>query len=121
MNKKFLLTLLSSPIVFGSVMSMVMMTKPAHATPSINQVGTHTACVQHPHAATPKLVCIRVSNTPVQTSNQQVNVAQSKPNQIAELNFTDQESDQAIHLFGCDCPRCINAVRALNGLAPMPV
>ena len=121
MNKKFLLTLLSTPIVFGSVMSMVIMTKPAHATPTINQVGTHTACVQHPHSATPKLVCIRVSNTAASTPNQQVNVAQSQPNKIAELKFTDQESDQAIHLFGCDCPRCINAVRALNGLAPMPV
>ncbi len=121
MNKRFLLTLLSSQIVFGSVMSMVMMTKPAHATPSINQVGTHKACVEHPHSATHQLVCIRVSNTPARTPNQQVSVTSSQPNQIAELQFTDQESDEAIKLFGCDCPRCINAVRQLHNMAPMPV
>ena len=121
MNKRFLLTLLSSQIVFGSVMSMIMMTKPAHATPSVNQVGTHTACVEHPHIATHKLVCIRVSNTPASTPKQQVNAVSSQPNQIAELQFSDQESDEAIKLFGCDCPRCINAVRQLHGLAPMPV
>ena len=102
-------------------MSMVMMTKPAHATPTINQVGTHTACVQHPHAADHRLVCIKVSNTPSRTPNQQVSAVSSQPNQIAELKFSDQESDEAIKLFGCDCPRCINAVRALHGLAPMPV
>lgn len=121
MNKKFLLTLLSSQIVFGSVMSMVMMTKPVSATPTINQAGTHTACVEHPHLANHKLVCIKVSNTANRPPNQQVGVTASQPNQVAELKFSDQESDEAIKLFGCDCPRCINAVRALHGLAPMPV
>ncbi|MBO3460349.1 hypothetical protein G7B40_018295 [Aetokthonos hydrillicola Thurmond2011] len=121
MNKKFLLTLLSSQIVFGSVMSMVMMTKPAHADPTINQAGNHNACVEHPHVATHKLVCIKASNTANRVPNQQVGVASSQPNQIAELKFSDQESDEAIKLFGCDCPRCINAVRALHGLAPIPV
>ncbi len=100
---------------------MVTIVDPSRATPTVNQVGNHKACVEHPHTATRKLVCIRVSNTPVRTPNQQVNVAQSQPNQIAELKFTDQESDEAIRLFGCDCARCINSVRQLHGLAPIPV
>ncbi|MBR8840030.1 MAG: hypothetical protein DSM106950_40045 [Stigonema ocellatum SAG 48.90 = DSM 106950] len=121
MNKKFLLTLLSTPVVFGSVISTIMLSNPAHATPSTNQVGTRDACVVHPHSATHKLVCIKVSNNSVRTPNQNVTIAQSRSNQVAELKFTDQESDEAIRLFGCDCPACVNSVRQLHGMAPMPV
>ncbi len=32
------------------------------------------------------------------------------------LEFTDEESDAAVRLFGCDCLVCINAVRQSRGL-----
>jgi len=122
MNKKFVLSLLSTPAVFMSMLSMVMMIKPAHATQTVTPVGTHLSCVRAPHSAIPKQVCIEVSNTPASPTNSQMTVAQvQSSNQPRELEFTDAESNEAIKLFGCDCPICINAVRQLHGLAPMPV
>ncbi len=122
MNKKFVLSLLSTPAVFMSMLSMVMMTKPAHGSQTVTPVGTHLSCVRSPHSATAKQVCIEVSNTLASPANSKMTIAQvQSPNQPAELEFTDAESDEAIKLFGCDCPICINAVRQLHGLAPMPV
>lgn len=34
-----------------------------------------------------------------------------------EFEFSAQESDAAIALFGCDCPTCINALRSLRTMA----
>jgi hypothetical protein len=119
MNRKFFLTLLSSPVLFASMTSMVMMaTNPASATQATSN-GMHTACVKSPHSAVRKMVCERVANTNP-TVKPEVKVAQA-PNQPAELQFTDQESDEAIKLFGCDCSVCINAIRSLHGMAPIPV
>jgi hypothetical protein len=141
MNRKFILNLLSSPVLFASMLSMVMIARPAHANQMVTPIGTHLSCVRSPHLATARQVCIQVSNTPATTTlakaqpteqtegiefaanipEQQVQGQKVQPNQIAELEFTDQESDEAIQLFGCDCPVCLNAVRQLHGLAPLPV
>ncbi|MGI0480049.1 hypothetical protein ACN4EE_04585 [Geminocystis sp. CENA526] len=32
------------------------------------------------------------------------------------LNFTDEESDAAIKLYGCDCPSSINKLKKLRGM-----
>ncbi|MBD2208869.1 hypothetical protein H6G27_03150 [Nostoc linckia FACHB-104] len=121
MNKKFVLSLLSTPALFMSMLSMVMMTKPAHGQ-TVTPVGTHLSCVRSPHSDKVQQVCIKVSNAPDSSANSQMTVAQvDSANQPAELEFTEAESDEAIKLFGCDCPICINAVRQLHGLAPMPV
>jgi hypothetical protein len=50
-------------------------------------------------------------------------IASSQPDQSEtdEFVMTDAESDEAIQLFGCDCPVCIRAVRQLHGLAPQPL
>jgi hypothetical protein len=119
MNKKFFLTLLSSPVLFSSMLSIVMMTQPAHAGQKVTPAGTRISCVRDPHTATPRMVCERVSSTRAAQAKPAVKVAPVQANQIAELEFTDQESDEAIKLFGCDCPICINAVRQIHGLAPM--
>jgi hypothetical protein len=119
MNKKFILALLSSPVVFMSILSMVVMGQAAQASQNTNQPGTRIACIRDPHKANRPMVCERVSNKVVPKTN--VEIAQAGSNQITELEFTDQESDEAIKLFGCDCPVCINAIRQLHGAAPMPV
>jgi hypothetical protein len=113
MNRKFALTLLSTPILFASMLSTVIFTQEAHA----NQVNsTTTTCVNTTQTTSRKLVCQRVTNTPGN-----VKEAQVENDQPTELKFTDEESDQAVRLFGCDCPVCINAVKKINGLAPMAV
>jgi hypothetical protein len=121
MNKKFAFSLLSSPALFASMLSMVMMARPAHASQTLNPATTHLSCVRSPHSASARQVCIQVSNTPTFATKPNMTVAQVQANQRAELQFTDAESDEAIKLFGCDCPICINAVRSLHGLAPMPI
>ncbi len=121
MNKRFILTLISSPVLFTSMLSMVMMARPAHASQRIDASGTHESCVMSPHAAIPTKVCIQVSNTPLRVAKEPMQLAQAQANNPKELEFSDAESDLAIKLFGCDCPVCINAARQLNGLAPLPV
>ncbi len=121
MNRRFILTLISSPVLFTSMLSMVMLARPAHASQTIDATGTHESCILSPHTATPKMVCIQVSNTPVSVAKSPIQVAQVQTNNPKELEFSDAESDLAIKLFGCDCPICINAARQLNGMAPLPV
>jgi hypothetical protein len=99
---------------------MVMMAKPAHANQLGDAAGTHLSCVISPHSATPKQVCIQVSNTSA-VAKEPMQLAQVQTNNPDELEFTEAESDLAIKLFGCDCPVCVNAARQLNGIAPLPV
>lgn len=81
----------------------------------------HLSSVRSPHGDASGNICIQVSNTSTSAKKIEIQVAQVEPNQITELEFTDQESNEAIKLFGCDCPVCINAVRQLHGVAPLPI
>ncbi|BAY07105.1 hypothetical protein [Calothrix sp. NIES-2098] len=127
MNKKFLLHLLSTPTVFTSMLSMVMLTQPAHASLRSTEViytPDGRACVHSPHGAYPTpLVCIRRSkSTPIASNSTQVVASnQGTPSDPAKLEFTDEESNAAIQLFGCDCPACVSALRNLRGLPGLPV
>jgi hypothetical protein len=128
MNKKFLLNLLSSPAVFSSMLSMVMMTNPAHAVQRSTPV-IYTAdgkvCVNSPHGSYPTpLVCIRRTNTTnTVASKSTVAIASSQvaTNDPAKLEFSEEESSAAINLFGCDCPACVSALRNLRGLPGLPL
>jgi hypothetical protein len=118
MNRKFILTLLSTPVLFASMVSMVVMTQPVQAQSTSKN--DQLFCVRTPHTATPRLTCERRQKSPgmMQAANQTVAV-QLTPGD--ELDFTEEESDKAIALFGCDCPPCLNALRQLRGLEQMPV
>jgi hypothetical protein len=130
---KFLLTLFSSPALFASVISMVMMTQPSHANQTVDAAGNHLSCIQSPHSATPKMVCIRVSNTIASASTPGIKPVQAQPEQgkvveftapqqqPPELEFTDEESETTIAMFGCDCPGCLNSLRQMRGLPSLPV
>ncbi|WP_234301136.1 hypothetical protein [Sphaerospermopsis aphanizomenoides] len=114
-----------------SMLSMVMMARTAYAGQTVTPVGTHLSCVRSPHSATMRQVCIQVDNATPTTVKPTMQLAQVQPeqnqekiqeqNQPDELEFTEAESDEAIKLFGCDCPICLNAVRQLHGMAPLPV
>ncbi|MBR8835706.1 MAG: hypothetical protein DSM106950_17240 [Stigonema ocellatum SAG 48.90 = DSM 106950] len=122
MNKKLKLALLASPTIFTSLLSMVAVVNPAHAYSPVIRMKDGEACIRHPHVSYNKFVCMRGTQTnhvSRSTSASQVNPAQPSNKNIPMLNFTEAESDQAIALFGCDCPYCMNALRALQNQAPM--
>ncbi|MBD6617687.1 hypothetical protein FNW02_18090 [Komarekiella sp. 'clone 1'] len=118
MNRKLILNLLSSSSIFVSLMSTLAAFNPAHA--SITQRLMHTqdgrTCITNPHGGT-NFVCIRDSERKQaysSTRSSTITTSVSDEN-IAMLNFTDEESDAAIKLFQCDCPYCINSLRQLRG------
>jgi hypothetical protein len=122
MNKKFALALLSSPALFASMMSLVVMTtQPVRASQATDRDVKVTNCIESPHSADHHLVCQRVSKTALAARKSEVTVAQAQPNPVTELQFTDEESDASIALFGCDCTVCLNSLRQLRGQDAMAV
>ncbi|MBD2493617.1 hypothetical protein [Nostoc sp. FACHB-280] len=120
MNKKLVLNLLSSSAIFTSLMSTLAVI-PAHASVNLTQKLMHTndgrTCITNPHGLK-DFVCIRDSERdPKAPPAPKSMVVSSTPSNvdIAELNFTDEESDAAIRIFKCDCPYCINSLRQLRG------
>jgi hypothetical protein len=120
MNKKFVLTLVSSPALFASMLSMVMMTQPAHANQTVNSTQSNSSCVSNSHATTRPLTCVRVNKANASSKVIEFTAPQAQKKETAEeLKFTDEESDAAIALYGCDCVACINAVRGMRNLPPI--
>ncbi|NEQ23280.1 MAG: hypothetical protein F6K28_29830 [Microcoleus sp. SIO2G3] len=121
MNKKLVLALLSSPTIFGSMLSMVVTINPVHAAELLTSATDSPSCISNSPAS--RLTCARFSQT-----TQIASTASSPEAQVASdsssseppmLNFTEEESDAAVQLFGCDCIVCINAIRQMRGLAPV--
>ncbi|WP_211293221.1 hypothetical protein [Brunnivagina elsteri] len=119
MNRKFALIFFSSPALFASIVSMVMTTQPVRASEVIQQ-GSLT-CMRSPHSAQHKFVCERRKNSSTVAAANQDSTVEVAPDKVAELNFTDEESDTAIALFGCDCPSCLNSLRQMRGMTQMAV
>ncbi|MBD2448378.1 hypothetical protein H6G76_14665 [Nostoc sp. FACHB-152] len=121
MNKKLILNLFSSSAIFTSLMSTLAIINPAHANVNLTQRLIHTndgrTCITNPHGLK-DFVCIRDSERdPKAAPPPKSMVVSSRPsdNNIAQLDFTDEESDAAIRIFKCDCPYCINSLRQLRG------
>lgn len=121
MNKKLVIALLASPSVLSSILLTV---NPAQAAETMFQATTHTRS-----APAPRLVCSHsrcvsstqlasIGATPLRelVFERPTPVAYAQP--IIEYPMTEEESNAAIALFGCDCPTCVNALRALRGLQP---
>jgi hypothetical protein len=115
---KFLLTLLLSPTLFGSLMSLSAIANPVQASETPNQPPNSPKCVKSPH--TQKLTCVRLP-AKTTTSNSQPKISWQQPadEPTTMLDFTEEESDAAVALYGCDCPVCINSLRQLRGLPPL--
>lgn len=119
MNKKLILNLLSSSVIFTSLMSTLVIVNPAQAN---QQKLIHTrdnqTCITNPHAGGAKFICIRdrdrSSNAKPIESETLVTSGVSN-DEVAMLDFSEEESDAAIQLFGCDCPYCMNSLRQLRG------
>lgn len=116
---KLVLTLLLSPTIFGSVLSLLLTVNVANTAEPINQA-TRLECKRTSY--TQPLVCERVSQTYRVNKSTTVPVMRRPAQQSDEvpmLEFTEEESDAAIMRFGCDCLVCINAVRQSRGLPPV--
>ncbi len=123
--KRLVLILLSSPTLLGSVLSVMVMGTPAKAVETSAEMAQSLECQASSHSQ--RLVCVRVTPPPTVTASAHPNgeqgeqVAQSADSSSdpAVLQFTEEESDTAIALFGCDCPACLNSLRQLRGLPPI--
>ncbi|GBE90463.1 hypothetical protein [Nostoc cycadae] len=113
---KIILSLLSTPVLISSILSMTAMFNPAQAAePAVKATEDRLSCIRNKHKI--GLVCARVSVL-AQIPTQQAEVEFSQED-VPMLEFSDQESDMAINLFGCDCPACINSLRQMSGARPL--
>ncbi len=114
---RLLLTLLVSPTLLGFLMSWSVMVDPVRAeTPA--QSADSPRCVKSPH--TQRLTCVRLPGKAAAV-NSKPKISWQRPGdeQVAMLDFTEEESNAAAALYGCDCQLCINSLRQLRGLPPL--
>lgn len=111
--KRFLLLFLTAPTVLGTVLPIGSTTAPAIAAAVKSQDGKF--CIEA-HA---RLICVKSSqvagNTPRAELIAKAEAEAKNPDTF--VNFTEEESDGAIALFGCDCPACIRSLRQLRIMA----
>jgi hypothetical protein len=70
-------------------------------------------CVMSRHSRF-NLVCEKVSILKNAPKVKPVDYATDHLTSPAEFNFSEEESNASIALFGCDCPLCINSLRTLR-------
>jgi hypothetical protein len=125
-NNKFRILLLSSPTFIGSFLLTILADKPAQAldlaanpvppknqpTPQANLKCDRTSCTGNNHlAAYDNLVNLDQS----QNEEQFPNLERDEEGHLI-LNVSEEESDAAVALFGCDCVKALNALRQLRGI-----
>src|SRR4028119_456066 len=115
---RLLLTLLVSPTLFGSVMSLSAIANPAQIGETPSQSVDSPKCVRSPH--TQRLSCVRLpGKSAAVASKPRISWQRPGEEQVAMLDFSEEESDAAAVLFGCDCQACINRLRQLRGVPPL--
>jgi hypothetical protein len=110
--KRFLLLFLSAPTVLSAVLPLLTATVPAMAAQPPAQ---DKFCV----TAHGRFVCVKsaqlASNDPKSALIAKAQAEAKNPD--AFVNFSDKESDDAVAIFGCDCPACIRSLRQLRTMA----
>ncbi|MBW4642394.1 MAG: hypothetical protein KME23_05160 [Goleter apudmare HA4340-LM2] len=117
--QKFILSLLSTPLLLGSILSMGVVINQAQAIEPVNTNSDRLSCIRNKHKV--GLVCARASvlaQIPQYNSEIETSVPTSQDD-APMLEFNIEESDAAANLFGCDCPACINSLRAMRGVTPL--
>lgn len=112
---RFILSLLSSPVLIASILSTTVMVNHAQAIEPVNNNTDKLTCIRNKHKV--GLVCARASVL-AQVPDYQSEVEFSRED-APMLAFNDEESDLAINLFGCDCPACINSLRQMRNATPL--
>lgn len=125
MNQFFKLLLLA-PSAFAPVLSVMMTASSVHANTDrwvpVTKDYSCTRIVNHPkrvackrinaNAAEPKVI-IDLNNPSVKSLGTVNSAAQEPLDDPDSFEFTDEESDASVALFGCDCPACIRSLRNL--------
>ncbi|WP_341530973.1 hypothetical protein WKK05_17850 [Nostoc sp. UHCC 0302] len=112
---KLILSLLSSPVLISSILSMGVMLNQAQAIEPEPDTTDRLSCIRNKHKV--GLVCARASVL-AKIPNYQPEVEFSQED-APILEFNVEESDMAINLFGCDCAACINSLRQMRGATPL--
>jgi hypothetical protein len=113
--KRFLLLFLLAPTVLSTVSVVVASIEPAFAGGSTQQK-QDKFCVN----AHSRLVCVKSSQLARKDVAKATLIAKAEAeakNPDAFVNFSDEESDAAAAMFGCDCPACIRSLRQLRTMA----
>jgi len=82
------------------------------AVPDLNATEAQL-CVMSRHSRF-NLVCEKVSTLRNAPKVKPIDYATDHLTSPAEFNFSEEESNASIALFGCDCPLCINSLRTLR-------
>ncbi|MEG4308890.1 MULTISPECIES: hypothetical protein [unclassified Microcoleus] len=90
---------------------------PAANTVSLSRT-SERICGAEGCLAPAKVQALRASYKKAQAANTTRPQMIARADGVIEYPMTDQESNAAIALFGCDCPTCVNALRQLMGQAP---
>jgi hypothetical protein len=122
---KFILSLFSSPVLISSFLTMGVMVNQAYGIePADENKSQNTAqnrdnlsCIRNKHKV--GLVCARASVLAQIPEYQAQSEDVDTPADIMMLKFNVEESNMAVDLFGCDCPACINSLRAMRGITPL--
>jgi hypothetical protein len=113
--KRFLLLFLSAPTVLSAILPVVT-AAPATAAEAKKPAVQDKFCV-NAHA---RLVCVKSAqlarNTPAKSTLIAKAQAEAR-DPDAFVNFSNEESDAAAAMFGCDCPACIRSLRQLRTMA----
>ncbi len=112
---KIILSLLSTPVLVSSILSMGVIVNQAQAVEPEAKSIDKFSCIKNYHKT--NLVCARASVL-AQIPNYQTEVEFSN-DEVPMLAFNVEESEMAVTLFNCDCPACINSLRQMRGAAPL--
>jgi hypothetical protein len=115
MNKTFLI-LLSSSTLLGAALSLMTAVGSVKAS---EVPSTQDSALCSPSPRTQQYTCRRLTPTTSQSIQIQVPLPDRADEEPEMLEFTEEESNAAVALFGCDCPACLNVLRQMRGLAPL--
>jgi hypothetical protein len=129
--KNLFSNLTSKPAALISLGSLLMTGKIAVASETVKNVQpverpdatvtpvsaeSQKACVKHPKLG--KFFCANAEQlSHIKKGSPEINAADEN-NQKALLEVTDEESDAAVSMFGCDCVASINCLRSLRNSLP---
>jgi hypothetical protein len=108
---------MAMPVAASATASSTASSIVQHVSDPMLDINEPQVCVMSTHSRF-NLVCSRSQPIAQQAEiGQPIDQATDPESSPEEFVFSDQESNAAIALFGCDCPTCLNALRSLRLMA----